>query len=99
MKILWVEEPLIPQVAQLTGEKPSFAGGWLVSVCDDLLSMPENELIVCYRSVRGFHRCSDGRLTGWSFVQDPLKYSPELEQRFYALLREEQPDLIHIWGT
>ena len=99
MKILWVEEPLLPQVAQLTGEKPSFAGGWLVSVCDDLLSMPENELIVCYRSVRGFHRCSGGRLTGWSFVQDPLKYSKELEQRFYALLQEEQPDVIHIWGT
>ena len=99
MKILWVEEPLLPQVAQLTGEKPSFAGGWLVSVCNDLLSMPENELVVCYRSVRGFHRCSGGRLTGWSFVQDPLQYSKELEQRFYALLQEEQPDVIHIWGT
>lgn len=99
MKILWVEEPLLPRVAQLTGEKPSFAGGWLVSVCDDLLEAPENEMIVCYRSVRGFHRCSGGRLTGWSFVQDPLRYSPELEERFTALLREEQPDLIHIWGT
>ena len=99
MKILWVEEPLLPRIAQLTGEKPSFAGGWLVSVCDDLLELPENELIVCYRSVRGFHRCSNGRLTGWSFVQDPLRYSPELEERFVSLLREEQPDLIHIWGT
>ena len=99
MKILWVEEPLLPRIAQLTGEKPSFAGGWLVSVCNDLLEMPENEMIVCYRSVRGFHRCSGGRLTGWSFVQDPLRYSPELEERFVSLLREEQPDLIHIWGT
>jgi len=99
MKILWVEEPLLPQVAQLTGEEPSFAGGWLVSVCNDLLSMPENEMIVCYRSVRGFHRCSGGRLTGWSFIQDPLKYSQDLEQRFYALLQEKQPDVIHIWGT
>lgn len=99
MKILWVEEPLLPQVAQITGEKPSFAGGWLVSVCDDLLRNPENELLVCYRSVGGYHRCSNGRLTGWSFVQDPLCYSPELEQRFLALLQEEQPDVIHIWGT
>lgn len=99
MKILWAAEPLLPQVAKLAGGAPSFAGGWLVGVCDGLLADPENRLILCYRTTGEHTEQTDGRLTAWSFAQDPLRYSPALEASFRELLRRERPDVIHIWGT
>ena len=99
MKILWAVEPVLPQIADMTGEQPSYAGGWLVSVCDGLLTDPQNNLILCYRTTGEHREITDGRLTAWSFLQDPLLYSPELEQDFTELLRRAQPDVIHIWGT
>ena len=99
MKIIWVVEPVMPQIARMIGAAPSIAGGWLASVCDGLLDNAENHMIVCYRTAGAPARVSDGRLTGWSFAQDPLRYSPELERAFSELLRAERPDVIHIWGT
>ncbi len=99
MKILWAAEPLLPQVAKLAGGTPSCAGGWLVSVCDGLLADPGNRLIFCYRTTKEHAEQTDGRLTAWSFSQDPLRYSPELERSFRELLLRERPDVIHIWGT
>ncbi len=99
MKILWVAEPVLPQIARITGLTPSFAGGWLVSFCDRLLEDPDNSLICCYRTTGAHTRVTAGRLTGWSFRQDPLDYSSEQEKEFRKLLRHEAPDVIHIWGT
>lgn len=99
MKILWVAEPVLPRVAQMTGRTPSYAGGWLVSVCDALLCDPENSLMFCCRMTGEHVQAADGRFSCWSFQQDPLCYSPKLERSFRSLLREEQPDVIHIWGT
>ncbi len=99
MKILWAVEPVIPQIAELTGGKPSIAGGWLVSVCNGLLTNEANSLIVCYRAAGEHASVTKERFTGWSFEQGPLRYSPENERFFANLLRKEKPDVIHIWGT
>lgn len=99
MKILWATEPVLPQIARLTGDTPSYAGSWLVSVCDGLLTDPENSLTVCYRTTAEHSEKTAGRLTAWSFILDPLSYSPQLEHSFCELLRRQMPDVIHIWGS
>ena len=99
MKILWVVTSLLPQIARCTGEREQPFGGWLVSVLDRLLTDETNEITVCYRAFGMPKKGTDGRLRYRSFPQDALIYSPENETAFSALLRENQPDVIHIWGT
>jgi len=99
MKILWVIAPMLPQIAKLTGSPQQFAGGWLYSVCDGLLSDEANELFVCYRSDGREQRGNSGRLSYESFDQDTLRYSQQTEQKFVEILLREQPDVIHVWGT
>ncbi|MEA5047561.1 MAG: glycosyltransferase family 4 protein [Eubacteriales bacterium] len=99
MKILWVVSSLLPQIARCTGEREQPFGGWLVSVLDRLLTDDTNEITVCYRASGIPKEGTDGRLSYRSFPQGVLTYSPENEADFAALLRENQPDVIHIWGT
>lgn len=99
MKILWVIAPMLPQIAKLTGGAQQFAGGWLVSVCDDLLANDANELFICYRSDGHEQHGGNGRLSYESFDQDTLRYSPQTALQFAGILRREQPDVIHVWGT
>jgi hypothetical protein len=99
MKILWAVAPMLPQIAALTGSAQQYAGSWLTSVCDGLLENKDNELFVCYRSDGTARSGKSGGLLYESFDQDTLRYSPETERAFVEILRREQPDAVHIWGT
>lgn len=99
MKILWTIAPMLPQIAKLTGSAQQFAGGWLVSVCDGLLSDEKNELFIAYRSDGREQSGKNGRLSFESFDQDTLRYSPRTERKFAEILRREKPDVVHVWGS
>ena len=90
---------MLPQIAKLSGSAQQFAGGWLNSVCDGLLSDEANELFVCYRSDGRTLSGKSGRLSYESFEQDTLRYSVRTQQQFEEILRREQPDVVHVWGT
>jgi glycosyltransferase involved in cell wall biosynthesis len=99
MKILWVIAPMLPQIAKLTGNAQQFAGGWLVSVCDGLLSDEGNELFICFIANGRKQSGKRDRLSYESFDQDTLRYSYQTQQQFEEILQREQPDVIHVWGT
>lgn len=104
MKILWLSNIILPQIARVVQSPTSVGGGWLVGLADDLAKQQEIEFTVCAPLING-EKIISGKLFEMSYyffpqVQtNPTKYNPEIEAYFRDILREVNPDIIHIFGT
>lgn len=97
MKILWLINIVLPQVAQKKNEKVNSAGGWLISLSHEIPK--SNQLVVCYPY---FENC-DEEIDGVSYHgfqgKDDSKILDSMIIRFKNILISEKPEVIHIWGT
>lgn len=96
MKVLWLVSITIPAAAAACGlEAGEVSGGWLTGQLGALTNRPDAPFLTV---------CSvDGRTkTALSGGKGGVRYRilPDGERDTFALLlREEKPDLVHIWGT
>lgn len=97
MKILWLINIVLPQVAKKKNEKINSAGGWLISLSQELPK--SNNLVVCYP----YSKNCDEKIDGVSYHgfqgKDDSKIVDSMIIRFKDILASEKPDVIHIWGT
>lgn len=97
MKILWLINTIMPELAVQLGRTPSFSGGWLIGAFG-VLHSANYELVICTTS-------DDDTLVGRYALNDAIYYvisNHDLEAQrkvFQELLNLEKPDLIHIFGT
>lgn len=91
MKILWLVNIVMPELAVHLGEKPSVFGGWLSGALDAVRSQGHG-LVICTtrENTQRIRFCPDLQTTY-------LLLRPDAD--FSAVLEQEQPDLVHIWGT
>ena len=103
MKILLLCNIIPRQVSELLKIKPDTGGGWVHSLIDVLEEYQEIQITVCFpykqnkyffledkkNSYYGFHRK----------IMDPAHYDNSVEAYFKQILLQEQPDLIHVFGT
>lgn len=96
MKVLWLVSITIPAAAAACGlQAGEVSGGWLTGQLGALTARPDAPFLTV---------CSvDGRTkTALSGGKGGVRYRilPDGEaDTFAVLLRAEQPDLVHIWGT
>ena len=91
MKILWLVNIVMPELAVHLGEKPSVSGGWLTGALHAARSAGHGLTICTTRpNVRSVRFCPDLNTTYLLLPTDA---------DFAAILEAEQPDVVHIWGT
>lgn len=104
MKILWLCNILLPKISAQLGLPASAMGGWLVGLSNDLMQQPQVELAVCFPVFAG-HGALRGEVENICYLGFPQSrrdlsgYSTQTERLFVRVLQEEQPDIVHIFGT
>lgn len=104
MKILWLCNVVLPELAEEFGFKKQYFGGWLTGAWNELKLRSDLELAICV-PVRNPSRCKDGVFSNYryySFLTISKESTTEgLDQikRFKYILNDFKPDVIHIWGT
>ncbi len=97
MKILWLVNIIMPELAVHLGKTPTVFGGWLSGA---MKAVKENgyELVICTTA-------SDVNETQKHIVNNVTYYIskrstvPVMEEAFKVILNNENPDVVHIYGT
>lgn len=99
MKILWLCNLLPGALRENAGEKPG-SGLWMDSVLAGLRERENMTLKVVSQGSGDGEGRIDERLSYVRFRGGrPHRPRPDLVPRFASVLKEYQPDVIHIWGT
>ena len=95
MKILWLCNVLLPELSVLTQTKPVFVGGWMSGLYRGIVSLDQN-LHFVFVCPGDSNKC---------YKQDSLRlytFRPKTKTNilyFETILKNENPDIIHIHGT
>ncbi|WP_404987685.1 glycosyltransferase family 4 protein [Clostridium culturomicium] len=103
MKVLWLCNIMLPEIAKELGRGASNGGGWLTGLAEDLKKEDNIELTVCFpvyneESIKG--TCNNIRFYGFSKQDlEPYIYEKNVEDELKSIIEEVKPDVVHIWGT
>ena len=97
MKVLWLVNVTMPELAAHFGKSSGVFGGWLIGALGVLRST-DHEVVICTTSKDSARA---GRYPLESAVYYVVKEGSLSEQReaFREILASEKPDLVHIFGT
>ena len=94
MKVLWLCSAMLPAFAERFGEKASPFGGWLTGLFSTIRE--QMEIVVCCP-------CSTVGDLDFAEIDGTLVYAfrekSDITDAMKRVLRESNPDVIHIWGT
>lgn len=102
MKVLWMTNTILPQIAELIGRKEQYYLGWLSSLLDDVLQTEGIELAVCFpdkgdKPVTGKEKnLTYYGLPSWCGGES---YKEETTEYMKGIVEEFQPDLLQVFGT
>jgi len=106
MRVLWLCNLVIPELAGEFNIKKTVMGGWISGMCKEIEKDSDIELAICVPIIDSsrFKDGKKGKLQYYSFAsvfEDTVyaKKGKVLEERFDFIIKEFQPDVIHIWGT
>ena len=97
MKILWLVNIVMPELAEHLGGKPSVFGGWLAGAME-AVQANGHQLVICAVS-------NNPKRLGRYEVKGCVYYLAEetalngMETSFRSILESEKPDIVHIFGT
>lgn len=91
MKVLWVCNIVIPRISKAISEKPRNVGGWLTGISNALLSSDKVELAICFPYNKTIH--------GKTEKLEYFGLSSGSSDEFESIIKEFEPDILHIWGT
>ncbi len=104
MKVLWLTNIILPNVAVKLGKQPSNKEGWLSGIADAVKKSHDFELAIAFPldlENAPYKECFDG-IIYYGFFEDtthPEVYSTYLEDALKAIVDDYDPDVIHIFGT
>jgi glycosyltransferase involved in cell wall biosynthesis len=105
MRVLWVCNIILPKIAQhLNPGNVHTGGGWMTGYLNGILTVPEVTLGVCF-PMPGTETVVKGQVDSIAYygfayrLHKPEQYFPELEDQFREIIRDFQPDIVHIFGT
>ena len=104
MKLVWLVNTLLPQIAKAQGKKQVVIGGWTVQLADVLSNDPDIDLTVFYpqHEVKGIISGNAGKIRYAGFFENAvpeLKYNSDMTEMIRTELLKIKPDIVHIWGT
>lgn len=95
MKILWLVNIIMPELAEHLGKKPSVFGGWLTGAMNAVRDSG-NELVIC-TTVNNNVGCYD--INGVRYYVCKTADVPSMQKEFKEILEAEKPDVVHLYGT
>jgi len=100
MKLLWICNATLTEIAKATKTPMPTSGGWISSVADALKADGRHSIVYCFPHSDDSLSGKIEEITYYSYTRDNLsKYSVETEERFCDIIKKESPDVVHIWGT
>ena len=94
MRILWVNNIAIPQIADDIAEKSTPVGGWMVKLAEEVSEVEDIQLHILFPCTRSVCGCVNAiKYTG--FIN---KYKAA-NKIIKSVLDDFNPDIIHIFGT
>ena len=115
MRILWLCNIMLPFIAKSLGQKIIVKEGWLSGLASKLMGNQERNditLAICFPASENFNMVKDdtslfvkNKAQGveyYIFREDtvhPENYDAGLEESLGAIIRDFEPDMIHIFGT
>lgn len=101
MKVLWMGNIILPAIAEKESLPPVYIVGWLVGLSRRLTQMPDVALTYLFDAPRAMAgEVEEYRYYGLVNPTRPTQRCGEAYiQRLEEILRKEQPDVIHLWGT
>lgn len=103
MRVLWVCNIMLPEIARAMGRPEPAIGGWMSGLLHTILQSGQVQLTVCF-PVCGEPPVS-GEAEGFSydsFTQKALileQYEPDIESQLKRIMEICKPELVHIFGT
>lgn len=95
MKILWLVNIIMPELAEHFGKKPSVFGGWLTGAMHAVRDSG-NELVICTTANDNIG-CYD--VNGVRYYVCKSGDVPSMQTAFKGILEAEKPDVVHLYGT
>jgi glycosyltransferase involved in cell wall biosynthesis len=103
MKVLWVVNILMPDIARAIGKESSVGGGWLIGLHKDLLKVKDIEMCICCPIDDNKKVAYNKKIDGTEYVLFKRNPYPTVDSQnteiFTQLLNKTKPDIIHIFGT
>ena len=96
MKILWLVNIVMPELAKHLDREVSVFGGWLTGAMK-AVRVAGHELVVCATESRTDVLCND--VSGVRYYIVPSGSIGKMEAHFQSILQQETPDVVHIYGT
>ena len=96
MKILWLVNIVMPELAEHLDREVSVFGGWLTGAMK-AVRKEGHELVICTTENREDVHCCD--VSSVRYYIAPSGSIEEMETHFHAILQQEKPDVVHIYGT
>lgn len=102
MKVLWLCNIVLPDFSQEFGIKRSVVGGWMTGMLHELEKKDDIEICLCF-PIYDSKRLKNGKCRGhkyYTFLCSSIEsYDSNMLNFFEQILRENRPDIVHIWGT
>ena len=101
MKVLWVGNIILPQIAEYEKINKPVVGGWMVYLADLLSEQSDMELVYLFDASTKRY----GNIGTFSYYaverkkENGKKLGTYYTSQIENILKEEKPDVIHIWGT
>ena len=100
MKILWITNQPVPELAKKLGISVSNGGGWMNKLADQIAV--NNELGIAFpKRGKDLIEIETGNIVGFAFPAKKRATTPDHRTvaKLEIIISEFKPDIIHIWGT
>ena len=105
MNILWLINIPLPEIAQKMKIPKANGGGWIEGMIEALDKYKQIKLSIVFPNDGNnaeYNRLKIGNKNCYGFFKsnkNTWDYDPHIENQFIKILKEVQPDIIHIFGT
>lgn len=103
MKILWLCNVVLSEFCEEFGLNKTVVGGWMSGMFTQLKESTDLDIAFCFPIIDK-KRLKNGIFNGYRYYSfvcnfNEFEYKEETVEKFIHIVREVEPDVIHIWGT
>ncbi len=104
MRLVWLVNTILPQIADKRGDKKDVINGWTVKLADKMAEDSDIDFTVFYpqHEMRENITGNAGDIRYVGFYEEAIPetvYNPDMTRALKAEIDKINPDIVHIWGS